>query len=200
MTQLAETRRTLSYADGQQVLTLSRTYPTDIDDLWNACTDAERIPQWFLPISGDLRPGGSYELAGNAHGTIESCDPPREFTATWEYAEQVSRIRVTVTPDGDRARFTLEHTAGTDDDHWRQFGPAAVGIGWDGMLHGLGLHVESGEPVDPRFAAEWMSSEEGKAFYRESGARWLEADLAAGTPADDAERRCAATVQAYTGG
>lgn len=67
MTQLAETRRTLSYADGQQVLTLSRTYPTDVDDLWNACTDAERIPQWFLPVSGDLRPGGSYELAGNAH-------------------------------------------------------------------------------------------------------------------------------------
>ena len=31
-----------------------------IDDVWDACTNPERIPRWFLPVSGDLRLGGRY--------------------------------------------------------------------------------------------------------------------------------------------
>ena len=49
--------------------------------LWDACTNAERIPRWFLPVSGDLRLGGRYQLEGNAGGTIERCDPPRSLRA-----------------------------------------------------------------------------------------------------------------------
>ena len=44
----------------------TRTYPTDIDDAWDALTSAERIPRWFMPIEGDLRLGGRYQLQGNA--------------------------------------------------------------------------------------------------------------------------------------
>ena len=33
-------------------------YDTTFENVWNAITDAERIPRWFLPISGDLRLGG----------------------------------------------------------------------------------------------------------------------------------------------
>ena len=32
----------------------SRLYSTETDDLWDALTNAERIPRWFLPIRGDL--------------------------------------------------------------------------------------------------------------------------------------------------
>ena len=45
-----------------RVALASRTYDTTIDDLWDAITSAERIPRWFLPISGDLRLGGRYQL------------------------------------------------------------------------------------------------------------------------------------------
>ncbi|HWI02255.1 MAG TPA: SRPBCC domain-containing protein, partial [Acidimicrobiales bacterium] len=62
--------------------TVSRTYDAGLDDLWDACTNPERIPRWFLPVSGDLRPGGRYQLEGNAGGTIERCDPPHGFAAT----------------------------------------------------------------------------------------------------------------------
>ena len=55
----------------------SRSYDTDIDDLWEAITNAERIPRWFLPITGELRLGGRYQLQGNAGGTITACEPPR---------------------------------------------------------------------------------------------------------------------------
>lgn len=55
----------------------SRFYSTETDDLWDALTNAERIPRWFLPIRGDLRLGGRYHLEGNAEGTITRCDPPQ---------------------------------------------------------------------------------------------------------------------------
>ena len=55
---------------------ISAVYDTTLDDLWDACTNAERIPRWFLPVSGELRDGGRYQLEGNAGGTIERCDPP----------------------------------------------------------------------------------------------------------------------------
>jgi uncharacterized protein YndB with AHSA1/START domain len=47
-----------------KVVTVSQSYPTDPDDLWDACTNIERIPRWFLPISGELRVGGKYQLEG----------------------------------------------------------------------------------------------------------------------------------------
>ena len=68
-----------------RAVTISRTYAAAIEDVWDACTNAERIPRWFLPVSGDLRLGGHYQLQGNAGGTIERCDPPKSFFATWEF-------------------------------------------------------------------------------------------------------------------
>src|SRR5207248_10035675 len=114
-----------------RVVTLSQAYDTDAADLWDACTDIERIPRWFLPITGDLTVGGKYQLQGNANGTIISCDPPHAFTATWEYGGGISWIEVRVADEGaDRSRLVLDHIAHVDD-HWEQFGPGAVGIGLD---------------------------------------------------------------------
>lgn len=78
-----------------RTVTLSRTYQASVADLWDACTNPERIPRWFLPVSGELRLGGRYQLDGNAGGTIERCDPPNGFAATWEYGgEKIGRAHV----------------------------------------------------------------------------------------------------------
>ena len=69
--------RTLEAGEAR-TLTVSRVYETPPEDLWDACTNPERISRWFLPISGDLRPGGRYEFEGNASGTIERCEPPQQ--------------------------------------------------------------------------------------------------------------------------
>jgi uncharacterized protein YndB with AHSA1/START domain len=34
-------------------------YDTDIDDLWEACTEPERLARWIAEVSGDLRVGGT---------------------------------------------------------------------------------------------------------------------------------------------
>lgn len=180
--------------------TISRVYDAALEDVWDACTDAERIPRWFLPISGDLRPGGRYQLEGNAGGTIERCDPPNAFAATWEYGGEVSWIEVRLTAEGvERTRFELEHTAHVDADRWAQFGPGAVGVGWDLGLIGLGMHLASGALVDREAAMAWTTSPEGLRFVTLSSDAWRDASVAAGT--DDAAARAAGerTTAFYTG-
>jgi uncharacterized protein YndB with AHSA1/START domain len=181
-----------------RILTISRVYDAPVEDLWDACTSAERIPRWFLPVSGDLRVGGRFQLEGNASGLIERCDPPKSFATTWEFGGQVSRIEVRLTPEPEGGtRFDLEHTLPVDD-HWTRFGPGAVGVGWEMGLMGLSLHLTSGEPNDPAESAAWAASEEGRRFATLSGEAWGEAHIAGGEPESAAREAADRTIAAYT--
>ena len=53
-------------------------------------TNGERIPRWFLPVSGELGPGGRYQLEGNAGGVITVCERQSHFALTWEFVGDVS--------------------------------------------------------------------------------------------------------------
>jgi uncharacterized protein YndB with AHSA1/START domain len=192
-------RRVLEAGEARST-TISQVYETDVDDLWDACTSIERIPRWFLPVRGELRLGGHYELDRNASGTITACDPPRRFAATWEYDGEVSWIEVRLTPvDPDRTRFELEHLALVDDERWGQFGPGAVGVGWDLALVGLLLHTGGAHTVDPAAVEAWTMSDDGRAFIRQSSERWRDASIAAGTDSDAARAAADRTTAAYTG-
>jgi len=175
-------------------------YDTTIDDLWDAVTNPERIPRWFLPISGDLRLGGRYQLQGNASGRITACDPPRTLDLTWEYGGQVSwvQVRLTELSDGG-ASLRLEHIAHVPDDLWNQYGPGAVGVGWDLAMLGLGRHLGTGATIDPKQAAEWPATEDGKVFVSRSSEEWGRASIAAGTPEAAAREAAGRTTAFYTG-
>lgn len=179
-------------------VTLTRCYDTSVDDLWDALTSKERIPRWFLPVEGDLRLGGKYQLTGNAGGTITSCTPPRHFAATWEFGGGTSWIDVKLQAERGQARLTLEHTA-IIDDHWNQFGPGAVGIGWDLAVTGLERYLASGAAVDHATAEAWMGSANGKAFMSESGELWRAAHVASGADAASARERSDRTIAFYRG-
>jgi uncharacterized protein YndB with AHSA1/START domain len=193
-------RRKLEDGEGR-VSTVSQVYDTDLDDLWDAVTSAERIPRWFLPISGDLREGGKYQFEGNAGGTVTRCEKPNGFDATWEFGGMVSWIEVRLTPEGpDRTRFTLEHYGLVPDEMWEQFGPAATGMGWDSGLLGLGLYLSGTESeVTPETAAAWVGTDEGKLFMRLSSEAWAEAAIADGTDPAAARERSERCYGAYTG-
>ncbi|WP_114907713.1 SRPBCC family protein [Ornithinimicrobium murale] len=188
-----------------KVATISRTYDTTAEDLWDAVTSAERLPRWFLPVSGELREGGRYQFEGNAGGTVQTCAPPHQFSATWEFGGQVSWVQVRISPDGDGARLELEHTAEIDpanveqQQFWTQFGPGATGVGWDLALRGLALHLDSGEALDPAAYQAWTVSTEGAAFVAECSRLWGEASIAEGTARADAEAAAARTTAFYTG-
>ena len=201
--------RTLEAGDAR-ALTVSRVYDTPPEDLWEACTDPERISRGFLPISGDLRflpisgdlrPGGRFEFEGNASGTIERCEPPHSVDATWEYGGQISWIELRLTPEPDgRSRFALEHIAHVEDEFWDQFGPGAVGVGWDQGVLGLTLHLAGGaERPDREEVEAWQASDEGRRFVRLSSERWADASIAAGTDAAQAQADAARTTDFYSG-
>ena len=183
-----------------RTMTISQRFRTGIDDLWDACTSPARIPRWFLPVTGDLSVGGRFQLEGNAGGTIERCDPPKSFAATWEFGGQLSWIEVELTAEpGGWTRLELQHIAHVDD-LWAQFGPGAVGIGWDMALLGLAGHL-SGDPtaIGPEQAAAWVASDDGKLFMSLSGERWREANVAAGTDETAAQAAADRCIAAYTG-
>lgn len=182
-----------------RLVTAARTYPTSVEDLWDAITNAERIPRWFLPVEGDLRLGGRYQLQGNAGGEILECERPGRLAVTWEFAGTVSWLTVRLSAAGaEQARLELEH-AFAEDAHWEQFGPGATGVGWDMGLMGLGEHLTSATPLEPSEGMAWMMSEEGHDFVRRSAGQWQQADEASGAPAEQAATRARQTVAAYTG-
>jgi len=175
-----------------------RTYPTDQADLWNALTDPERIPRWFLPVSGELRVGGRYQTEGNAGGLVEACAAPRRFDITWEYGGQVSWVTVTLEPADDGTTLELVHEAVVDPGFWGQYGPGAVGVGWDLGLLGLAEHLETGAAVDPAAAESWTLSPAGIEFVTASANGWAEAAIADGDEARPAREAAGRTIDFYT--
>src|SRR2546427_1558764 len=152
-----------------RVLVATRTYDTSVEDLWDALTNPERIPRWFLPISGDLQLGGRYQLEGNANGEILQCEPPHHLGLTWGMHGQVSWVNVHLSEDpAGGTHLRLEHIAHVPDDLWDQFGPGAVGVGWDQALFGLDQHLSTGATVSAKEAVAWLSSDEGRSFVRHS--------------------------------
>ena len=159
---------------------LRREYRASISDVWDAMTDPDRIRRWFMPVSGNLREGGDFQLEGNAGGQILRCDPPRLLRAT--FGGETSIVELRLTADGDEATtLELEHTvpiemAGSGA------GALYVGPGWDGAFMALGLFLDGTVIDDPVAAA---SSPEAQAFSRESVHAWTAAIEASGTAGPD---------------
>jgi uncharacterized protein YndB with AHSA1/START domain len=202
---LGLTTRTVSTVelDGRPArrVQMSRSYPTGVADLWDALTNPDRIPRWFLPITGDLREGGHYQLEGNAGGTVELCEPPHRFRVTWAMGDSfLSWLTVTLTASAAaETTLDLDHVGHVPDEMWAQFGPGATGVGWDLALHGLGSHIASGASLDPQQAFAWMASADGVDFIRRSNQAWQGAAIESGTPAEEAAASAGRTLAFYTG-
>ncbi len=179
-------------------VTLERDYDTTVDDLWDAVTNPERLPRWFLPISGDLEPGGRYQLEGNAAGSITECEPPRAFSVTWEFGGEMSWVEVRIAPEGDtRSCLTLCHICPVDDDYWPKYGPGAAGMGWDLGLIGLEFHL-SDSPIE--FDEETLAtSAEGRDYIARASDAWGRAAVEAGEDPAQAEAAARRTTAFYTG-
>lgn len=187
--------------DGERarVVVATRTYDAEISEVWDTITSAERIPRWFMPVTGDLRLGCRYQLEGNAGGEILACDEPTRLGVTWEYGGNVSWLEVRLSADGDdHTTLVLEHTAQVPEEFWADFGPGAVGVGWDLALMGLAAHLRSGAAVDPAEAAAWTMSAEGRSFATESSQAWCAAAIADGDDEVAAREAAARTTAFYT--
>jgi uncharacterized protein YndB with AHSA1/START domain len=89
-------------------VTLERRYPAEVADVWHAITDPERVRRWFLPLIGDLRPGGNFQLEGHAGGDIMACEPPRHLLVT--FGGESSIVDLQLSGDGEQTLLKLTHS------------------------------------------------------------------------------------------
>jgi hypothetical protein len=109
-----------------------------------------------------------------------------------------SWLEVTLTPAENGTTLELAHEAHVEPGRWEQFGPGAVGVGWDLGLVGLGLHLESGAAVDPEEALAFPTSPEGIEFIRQAAAGWADAAVGDGDEPGAAQDAATRTVAFYT--
>jgi uncharacterized protein YndB with AHSA1/START domain len=191
--------RHLPSGEGRTVV-LRRTYDASVEDVWDAVTNPQRISRWFLPVTGDLRLGGTYQLDGNAHGEVVRCEPPKLLAVTWVLSDNptdadISQVEVRLSPTGaGQTVFELEHTALVDPKLWTEFGPGAVGVGWDLTLLGLGRHLRDEVVSDPD---EWLRSPVAREFLTGSSNAWGDANRAAGAADTDAAAATENTTRFY---
>ena len=161
-------------------VTLQRRYPADQADVWQAITDPDRVRRWFLPLTGDLREGGSFQLEGHAGGDIVTCEPPRHLMVT--FGGETSIVDVILSGDGQQTLLKLTHSvpielAGSGA------GALYVGPGWDGALLGIARYLAEEVIDDPVAAA---NSSEMQDFNLSSIKEWVATIEVSGTADADA--------------
>ena len=180
---------------------LQREYDAPIEDVWDALTNPERIGRWFLPISGDYRLGGRYQFEGNAGGRIVACERPHRLKVTWEYGPaageaDASELELRLsTVDGGATRLELEHTAVVPDEMWTEYGPGAVGVGWE--------QGTAWTRAAPSRRVAWAIRPPGSCRPRDASSRrrsseaWGDANLASGADPETVARGVANTTVFY---
>lgn len=166
---------------GEEVsVVIRRSYDAAIADVWSALTEPNRMKRWFLPISGDLRAGGDFQLEGNAGGDIIACEPPHLLKVT--FGGPTSLVELRLSPETeDRTSLQLEHTVPIE---FAQSGAGAlfVGPGWDGGFVALDLYLRGEVSDDPIAAA---NSPEGQELSKQSVDSWVAVVQGSGTASAD---------------
>ena len=134
---------TLHRLDDQRgAVRVEDVYATDIDDLWEACTDPARLSRWIAEVSGDLVAGGSFRGSFTSgfegSGRIEACErPSRLLVTTWEddAPERESTIEVVLTSVDGGTRLVVEERGVPLDQ------VASYGAGWQVHAEDLAAHV-----------------------------------------------------------
>lgn len=183
-----------------RLIALTRSYDTDIADLWDAITTAERLARWFQPVTGDLKLGGRFQIKDNASGEITTCDAPERLEVTWEMHNDTSWVTVTLKAiDDDKTQLRLEHLAHVPDEFWTQYGPGAVGVGWDLGVLGLAEHLRAPDSFDAEQAQQWPLTDEGKLFVAGCSEDWGKAAIAGGETQQQAQAAAEQVRRFYTG-
>ena len=181
-----------------RMVAVCRNYDAAPDGVWDALTTPERIERWLGPTTGEFRLGGRFAVKDNASGEILACEKPKLLRVTWEYGGQVSWVDAILSRSKEGTSLVVEHTGAVPPEMWDQFGPGAVGIGWEMALMGLAEHLVRPneprlDPADPEMVNplnELMAS---------SSAAWADASVADGTDPEQARAAADRCLAFYTG-
>jgi uncharacterized protein YndB with AHSA1/START domain len=124
-------------------------YDTDIDDLWSALTEPQRLARWIGDVEGDLRLGGEFQArftsSWEGPGRVDVCEPPRRLLVTLEPGSAAETVvEAELVADGAQTRLVIEERGlPLDSLH-------AYGAGWQAHVEDLAAHLAGREPADWR--------------------------------------------------
>ncbi len=132
-------------ADGVSTVRVEDVYDTDLDDLWAAITDPDRLARWIATVDGDLRVGGVVALAFTSGwegaARVDVCDAPHRLLLTTEPdSADEGQIEVVLAAEAHGTRLVVEDRGlppGEGPDH---------GAGWQVHLEDLRAVLEGREP------------------------------------------------------
>jgi uncharacterized protein YndB with AHSA1/START domain len=105
----------LGSADGFGIVRMEDRLDTDIDDVWSAFTEPERLARWYGEIGGELRVGGAFRARLHATGwegtgRVEECEPPRRLLVVTKEPDEPNEdsTEVRLTGDGNQTVLVVE--------------------------------------------------------------------------------------------
>src|SRR5690349_16979701 len=84
-------------ADGVGTVRLEGRLDCEVDELWAALTETQRLAHWYGDIEGELRVGGAYSARLHASGwegtgRVEECEPPRRLLVVSKGASEPNEV------------------------------------------------------------------------------------------------------------
>jgi uncharacterized protein YndB with AHSA1/START domain len=127
-------------------------YDTDVEDLWSAVTDPERLARWLVEVEGDLRVGGSFSASFTSSwegtGRVDVCERPHRLLVTMSPGEADSTVmEAELHADGDGTLLIIEERGLPLEEY------AAHGAGWQAHVEDLAAHLAGHERGD--WHARW---------------------------------------------
>lgn len=137
---------TVRSVDGSGAVRMEDRYDTDIDDLWSALTDPQRLGRWIADVDGDLCLGGefraSFTSGWEGPGRVDVCDAPRRLIVTMSPGQgDETVIEAELVADGDQTCLVIEERGLPLDEL------AAHGAGWQAHVEDLAAHLAGRERV-----------------------------------------------------
>jgi uncharacterized protein YndB with AHSA1/START domain len=138
---------------GRGAIRLEQVYDTDIEDLWSAITDPDRLGRWFAIVEGDLRVGGMifarFISTDEGPGRIDVCEAPRRLQVTMKPGTSDEfEMEAVLTSEGEKTRLAIEDRRLTRENL------SDCGAGWQVHLEDLASYLADREPGDWR--ARWQ--------------------------------------------
>ena len=111
-----------------------------VDRVWRAWTQSERITEWFAPAANiEARPGGPFELffdpSDRSHECTKGCtftlvEPHKQLGFSWKGPDQfaglmnnpdsLTSVLVTFDDEGENTRVVVEHSGWGEGELWEK--------------------------------------------------------------------------------
>jgi uncharacterized protein YndB with AHSA1/START domain len=137
--------------DGLGVVHLEDVYPTDIDDLWSAVTEPERLARWLVTVDGDTTAGNTFraEFTSGWEGSlrVDKCEAPHHLLITASDDDGSTVMEATLTSEAKGTRLVVEERGLSLSDY------AGHGSGWQAHFEDLMAYLTGKQRGD--WAARW---------------------------------------------